>query len=101
MFRFSSTTVAVLTGRCLEQWMVKCLDCFKHECSTDRFLNEWNGAWRQLLEIILNQLEHQIDTVRYSAKNAFQFYLQIHLFLRGKKIKKWFNRLIDKTNLCT
>lgn len=42
---------------------------------------ECGQAYSRLLELILNSMEHTVDTVRYSAKDAFGLYLQIYQML--------------------
>lgn len=73
-----------MTARLLDQWLAKCLDCVgvNHAANQD-LLQEWNAAKGKLLEVSLNGMEHQIDSVRHTAKGAFLLYLKIQLTVTG------------------
>lgn len=70
----------------MEQWERKCFECFTaHHLPTDHSLaSEWSAASDRLLEMSLNGLEHQIDVVRHTAKEAFHLNLKINILLQSK-----------------
>lgn len=72
----------MLTARFVEQWQRKCYECFVAHHSP--FLaGEWNAASDRLLEIMLNGLEHQIDVVRHTSKEAFLYNLKTYVLLKS------------------
>lgn len=86
MSRLNETGLALLTARLMEHWQRKCFECFTaHHLPIDHSLaGEWRAASDRLLEMSLNGLEHQIDVVRHTAKEAFLLNLKINILLQGK-----------------
>ena len=73
-----------MTVRLVEQWQRKCFECFTslQLPSNQSLLIEWRASTDRFLEIILNGLEHQIDVVRHTAKEAFFFNMKTHILLK-------------------
>lgn len=82
--RLNETELALITARLLEQWQRKCFECFtSSNLKTSQLTTEWSAASDQLLEMSLNGLEHQIDVVRHTAKDAFLMSLKILILLKS------------------
>lgn len=82
--RLNETGLALLTTRLVEQWQRKCFECFKSWLPISQLLlTEWHASRDRLLEITLNGLEHQIDVVRHTSKEAFLLNLKIHVLLKS------------------
>jgi len=97
-FRLNETELALLTARFVEQWQRKCYECFVAHHSP--FLaEEWNAASDQLLEIMLNGLEHQKDVVRHTSKEAFLYNLKTHVLLKSMSISNSARHFFNCNNL--
>ncbi|XP_057370348.1 thyroid adenoma-associated protein homolog isoform X2 [Daphnia carinata] len=83
-YGFNETGLALLTARLMEQWQRKCYECFTAHQATLLQI-EWNRARDRLLELILNGLEHQVDVVRHTSKEAFHYNVKIYILLQGDK----------------
>ncbi|KAI9564730.1 hypothetical protein GHT06_008471 [Daphnia sinensis] len=81
-YGFNETGLALLTARLMEQWQRKCYECFASHQATSLQV-EWNRARDRLLELILNGLEHQVDVVRHTSKEAFHYNVKIYILLQG------------------
>lgn len=66
----------------MEQWQRKCYECLATHQATSLQV-EWNRARDRLLELILNGLEHQVDVVRHTSKEAFHYNVKIYLLLQS------------------
>lgn len=88
--RLNDTESALSTIRLLEQWHRKCLDCFKAHQSgpviRSALETDWREASDRLLDVAFSGLEHQIDVVRHTAKEALLLNMKINILLHSNLI---------------
>lgn len=79
--------MALLTTRLVEQWQRKYFDYLSSPelVIEPSVVEEWKAVGKELMDIILDRLEHQIDVVRHSAKEAFYWYIRSRILLKGKR----------------